>query len=664
MSLLVAANVGYAIGDRVLLDGASLTVEADDRIGIVGRNGSGKSTLLRLLEGSLLPDSGSITRQRNLRLGYLPQEPDLSPGLTLRQEAAKAFEELTELHHQLDDLYARMAQATGPSLEKLLRQQDVLEKKIDALGGYAIDHRIDAVLHGLGFSTAQFDVPVSGLSGGQAARLSLAKLLLAEPDVLLLDEPTNHLDIEGRLWLEKFLTTSFAGAVLLISHDRRLLDNVVTRIEEVEQGRLIDYPGNYATFRKLRKERMIAQLRAYENEQTRFRQEEAFIRKYKAGQRAKQARGRESRLNREKTASSLERPLELDTFSFDLPKAPRTGDIVLSARNITKAYLLEDGSSQVLFDDLSLSIGRGERWALIGPNGAGKTTLVRTLLGEVAPDSGTVKRGTNLIVGYFRQSHEGLPLDKPVYRYLQDVIRKECEGVTLSEQQARDLAGAFLFSGAEQEKELGVLSGGERARAVLAGLLASAKNLLVLDEPTNHLDIPSAERLEEALSPTNGYDGTLVLISHDRALIDATCDHLLIFDGRGHVELYPGNYSQWRDHQRAKAAAATPAKNTPKRPPAPSTNAASGHTGASDNASSHTKEASASRKKNKFSWMQPEQLEERMGEIQAHIALLDEQLGDVELWKDAAKVKALQTQRQQLADELDLLEEAWLLKMD
>ena len=358
MSLLVAANIGYSIGDLVLLDGASLTIEADDRVGVVGRNGSGKSTLLRLLTGSIKPDSGSITRQRGLRIGYLSQEPNLTPGCTLREEAAKAFDTLGRLHKELDALFVTMESATGDTLDSLLRRQDMLEKKIHALGGYAVDHRIDAVLHGLGFASAQFDIPVEGLSGGQCARLSLAKLLLDDPDVLLLDEPTNHLDIEGRLWLERFLTGEFSKSVVLISHDRRLLDNVVTRIEEVEQGRLIDYPGNYAKFRKLRQERKIAQKRAYENEQTRFRQEEAFIRKYKAGQRSKQARGRESRLNREKVASSLERPIELDTFSLTLPRAPRTGDIVITARNISKAYPLEDGRKKVLFHDLTLAGGR------------------------------------------------------------------------------------------------------------------------------------------------------------------------------------------------------------------------------------------------------------------------------------------------------------------
>ena len=653
MSVLVAANIHYTIGDLMILSGASLAVEAGDRIGVVGRNGSGKSTLLRMLAGALSPDAGAITRQRNTRVGYLAQEPDLQPGRSLRDEAETAFGELHALHEQLEAIHHDMGEATGDELDRLMRRHDDLELRIAAAGGYAISHNIDAVLHGLGFTDAQFGVPVEGLSGGQRARLALAKLLLDEPDVLLLDEPTNHLDIDGRLWLESFLTTEFSGAVIIISHDRRLLDNVVTRIEEVEQGRLIDYPGNYAKFRQLREERRTAQLRAYENQQVRFKQEEAYIRKYKAGQRAKQAKGRESRLDREKLSSTLERPIELSTFRFELPKAERAGDIVVSARGLSKAYTLEDGSRKVLFDDLTLSVSRGERWAIVGPNGAGKTTIVRALLGEMEPDAGSSKLGSNVKIGYFRQSHEWIDPDKQVFRYLQDVIRRENPGAMMSEQAARDLAGAFLFTGAEQEKELGVLSGGERARAVLAGLMASSKNLLVLDEPTNHLDIQSAERLEESLGCEGGYDGTLILISHDRALIDATCDHLLMLDGKGGAEIYFGNYSQWREH---KAAQLTGANQRP-RAAAPQMAA---QTGAAPARPATPKEKSKSR----FSWMRVEQIEERMGELQAEMGLLDDRLADVELWQDPERAAGVRSAREGLQAELDELEAEWLRKAE
>ena len=565
MSVLAATNLTFAYGDLFVLDGVTLSVEPTERIGLVGRNGTGKTTLLKLLGSRLKPDQGSVTIQRGCRLGYLQQDPDLDPDLTLRDAAEEAFATLHDLHRQLDEVFARMEGAAGEELERLLKAQARLEHEIDAAGGYVVDHKIDAVLHGVGFFDSQFKIRVGDLSGGQRGRLALARLLLQEPDVLLLDEPTNHLDIDGRLWLEGYLIDEYRGAVVMVSHDRYMLERVVSRIIETEHARLVEYPGTYHEFHKLRTEHRLAQLRAWENQQTKFRQEEGFIRRYKEGQRAKQARGRLSRLERAKSDSDLEKPVELATFKLALPKAERTGDLVIVARSLSKGYTNDDGSRKVLFNSLDLTIGRGERWGVIGCNGSGKTTLVRCLLGELEPDSGTAKAGTNLHVGYYRQVQEGIDPELPVFRYIQKAILKERPDTPMSEQEARNLAGAFLFSGLDQEKPMGQLSGGERSRAVLATLVASGKNLLVLDEPTNHLDIPSAERLEEALSPRKGgYEGALILISHDRALIDATCEHLLVFDGVGGVEIYHGNYSQWHAHH-----ASHPPHSPPTPPPLP-----------------------------------------------------------------------------------------------
>ncbi|MAY73971.1 MAG: ABC transporter, partial [Phycisphaerae bacterium] len=531
MPLLAATNIELSYGERRVLDRVSLSVEDGERVGVVGRNGGGKSSLMRILAGELKPDSGTVSLAQGRRLGYLTQDPRLPARETLRGATETAFAELHRLHERLDEVFQNMAGAEGEALEKLMRDQDRIEKQIEAAGGYAIDHKIDQVLHGLGFTDAQFSIPVEGLSGGQKARVALAKLLLEEPQILLMDEPTNHLDIQGRIWLETFLKDQFKGAVILISHDRYLLDNVVHRIIEVEPvpgqgGRLIDYPGNYRAFREQRADRILTQQRAWEKQQTAFKREEAFIRKYKAGQRAKQAKGRESRLDRAKEATTIEKPLELDVMKLSLPKAERTGELVAVGRGLSKRYTNDEGE-RVLFDELDVTIERGQRWGVIGPNGAGKTTLVRCLLGEIPLDAGAITLGTKLAIGYFRQTHEGLNPEMTIVRYLQDAVAKQCEGVRLSEQQARDLAGAFLFSGQTQEKELGLLSGGERSRAVLAALFATAKNVLVLDEPTNHLDIPSAERLEEALrrAPTPAelaldenagrdqgmFDGTLIL---------------------------------------------------------------------------------------------------------------------------------------------------------
>ncbi|MBX3323329.1 MAG: ABC-F family ATP-binding cassette domain-containing protein [Phycisphaeraceae bacterium] len=661
MPVVAATNIAHSFGNDIILENCSISVEPGERIGLVGRNGAGKSTLLRILSGRLKPDSGLVSSQRGITVSYLEQDPRLTPGQTLKDEAEAAFNALHELHIELHKVFDEMASATGETLARLLRRQEDLERRIEAAGGHAIDHRITEVLHGLGFTTEQFALPVEALSGGQRSRLALARVLLEQPDLMLLDEPTNHLDIAGRVWLERFLRDEYKGAVVLVSHDRYLLDNVVDRILETELGRLIEYPGNYHTFRKLRAERRIAQQRAYENQQVQFKREEAFIRKYKAGQRAKQARGRESRLERLREDTSLERPVELATLRLNLPKAERSGDLVVTARGLSKSYTDDDGSKKVLFHDLDVQISRGERWGIIGPNGAGKTTLVRTLLGLIDPDSGTTKLGTKLVIGYYSQMHDDLDPERPVYQYLQAIVRKECPSQALSEQAARDLAGAFLFSGSDQEKPMGVLSGGERTRAVLAGLMASAKNLLILDEPTNHLDIPSAERLEQTLSrgeEGGGFDGTLVIISHDRAFLDATCDHLLILDGRGGAEVFPGTYAEW---DRFIAARSSPSPES--RPAPPPQRAAPAAAASSGPQPAHHSDTSA-RKKSKFSWMRVEQIEQRIHELSLRVRTIDADLADPDVWKDVERANALTEERDSLAIEISQLEEEWIRKSE
>ncbi len=655
MPILTATNISHAYGDRPILQGVSLSIEPTDRIGIVGRNGAGKTTLMKILTGQIKPDSGQVVLQRGCRVGYLHQDHNLDPTETLREAAEGAFEELHRLHQELNHLFEQMADAQGDALDRMLKRQVELESAIEAAGGYAIEHKIEEVLHGVGFTDAQFGIKVANLSGGQKGRLALARLLLESPDVMLLDEPTNHLDIDGRLWLEDYLTNQFKGAVVMVSHDRYLLDAVVTRIIETEQCRLIDYPGNYEDFRRLRAERRLVMHRAYEAQQSRIKKEEEYIRRYKAGQRARQAAGREKRLDREKRDNLLERPMEMAELKLNLPKAERSGDIVVSARKISKAYTNAEGHQKVLFKDLDLTISRGERWGVIGPNGAGKSTLIRCLLGETPVDAGTVRMGSNVKVGHYRQTHEHIPTDVPVYRYLQNVILKEAPHAALSEQQARNLAGAFLFSGEEQEKELGVLSGGERSRAVLAGLLASAKNLLILDEPTNHLDISSAERLEEALTlDEEGYDGTLILISHDRALIDATCDHLLVLDGKGNAEIFAGSYSEWHEKEleRKKLAARQEAEEKERREAAERRRKAQAE-------ANKKQEPKSGPSTNALARLKTEQLEQKIETIQQRIKEIDAQLGEPDVWRDVKKSTQLSDERTRLMNELEPLEFEW-----
>ncbi len=652
MSLVTVNHVRFGHGINILLDGVVLAVEDGEKIGLVGRNGCGKSTLLKIIAGKIQPDHGTVGLQRGIRIGYLEQEPKLDPSHTLRSAAAAAFGRLDEIHRELDGIYEEMATAQGVELDRLLAKQTALDTEFDRLGGHATDHKVDAVLHGLGFIDAQFATPVTALSGGQRARLGLAKLLLEQPDLLMLDEPTNHLDIAGRRWLEDFLADEFAGAVLVVSHDRWLLDRVVHNIVEIDQGVIHEYPGNYADFVNLRRERMELQARVHDKQQDKIRAETQYIMRYKAGQRAKQARGRATRLERYKENELVERPMELDAMDIDLPRAPDLGDRAVEAHRLSKAF-----GARTLFHDLELLIKPGERVGIIGPNGCGKTTLVKILLGELQADTGELKVAPRLRAGWFRQTHDHLDPVLTVWEYLQQAVPPRSNGLKLNEQEARNLAGAFLFSGEAQEKPLGALSGGERTRAVIAGLVAGANNILVLDEPTNHLDIPSAERLEQALAPRSehgGFDGALLLISHDRALLESTCDRLISFDGEGSVEMFQGRYSEWESKRVQREASALAAKRDssvkerakPALSPAPLPKPA-------------VRAAPAPSKSTYAKWSD-DKLNSEIAQSNDRMEAIDRDLAEPSSLRDGNRVKALTMERTQLQSKLSALEDEWL----
>ncbi len=634
MSLLSLANVHHAFGNHVVLDGVTLSIESGEKIGLVGRNGSGKTTLMKVMLKGLTPDAGAVQVQRSARVGYVSQDPDFDPADTVRDAAERAFATLHDLHVQLKEVFEHMAEVTGKELEKMMRRQTALEEKIEAAGGYVIDHKIDATLHGLGFPDEQFGLNVQVLSGGQKSRLALAKLLLQSPDLLLLDEPTNHLDIDGRQWLENFLVQEYRGAVVLVSHDRWLLDRVIKRVVQIDRGIVREYPGNYSKYVQLRDQQQFTEARTYEKQLDKIRAEEQFIRRYKAGQRSKQAKGRESRLERFKRDELIDRPVSDGVMNLRLPNASRSGDQVAVAESIAKRY-----DVNVLFEDFSITVMRGDRIGIIGPNGVGKTTLIQCLLGELDQDEGTVSLGSRLSIGFYRQLHEHLDMELSVWEYLQSVIVSVDGQARASEQQARDLAGAFLFSGDEQDKPLGNLSGGERSRAVLAGLVSSAKNLLVLDEPTNHLDIPSAVRLEHVLRLGGDYQGTLLLVTHDRALLEATCDKLLIFEGCGKVRLFHGRYSQWaaqKETAQRSEVAAQPRPVRKKRPPKAKAPIESG-----------------------LGRLSLYKLEQRIEELEGRKTEIDSEILDPKVYQDGRRCKALQQERVGLVAELSEVEKEW-----
>ncbi|MEM1209492.1 MAG: ABC-F family ATP-binding cassette domain-containing protein [Planctomycetota bacterium] len=681
MALLSVANLVFGYGNEPLLDGVSLTVAAGEHVGLVGRNGCGKSTLLKLiaqLPGLNPPLSGQVQLARQASAGYLRQEHQFDWSLTLRQEAGRAFAHLAKLHEDLEKTAHDMGDADGEKLDALLKRYEQLEEKINAAGGYAVDHKIDAILLGLGLPKQTWEVNTADLSGGQKARLSLAKLLLAEPDVLLLDEPTNHLDIAGRQWLEEFLA-SYAGAVVLISHDRWMLDRVVRKIYELEKGRLVEYPGNYTQYRELRQTRYLEQQRSYEKQQTKIKQEQAFIDRYRAGQRSKQAQGREKKLARYVEQNTIEAPPELDVMKLNFGRIPRCADRVFQVHNLTKNY---DGKK--LFNGFTLEIHRGDRVGIIGPNGAGKSTLIKCLLGELTPDTGTTKPGTGLDVGHFKQTHENLNLDLTVVDYLKVVLPETAE------QGARDLAGAFLFRGQEQDRPMAGFSGGERARAVLAGLVAGGHNVLVLDEPTNHLDIPSAERMEEALSQYTakrqgysskgdvGVEGTLILISHDRTLLDALCDQIIALDGEGHITHFLGNYTEYHDALEAgKIKGFTPGPHAPgsdngsaeakKKPAEPEKTKTSGAPKKSKNKNKSPNRQTAkspNQRRGSASKISQAKLESTIEKLESRLHEIDFAMLTPEVYENGDKLAELKAEREKVQTELTPLESEWAARAE
>ncbi|QDU71132.1 ribosomal protection-like ABC-F family protein [Mucisphaera calidilacus] len=661
MSLLTVANLVFGYGERIILDGVNISVAAGEHVGLVGRNGCGKSTLLRLVAGleKQEPEAGQIQLARGTIAGYLHQDPNLDVDKTLLEEARTAFETLDQLHDDLGDVAEQMASAQGDELEVLLKRYERIEHRIESMGGYAVDHRVEEILMGLGIEKQTFDVKVRDLSGGQRGRLALAKLLLSGPDILLLDEPTNHLDIAGRQWLEQFLG-GYEGAVILISHDRWMLDRVVTKIYELERGRMVEFPGNYQQYREQREQRTITQARAYEKQQTKIKQEQSFIDRYRAGQRSRQAQGRERRLERYKDAELLEKPVELKSMSLTFAPNRRSGDIVLRTKNLGMTY-----DDKPLFRGVEIEVNRGECIGVIGPNGAGKSTLIRCLLEEQQPTEGTASLGASVDVGHFRQTHDHLNLSETVIEYLRRFTPNDLE------QEARDLAGAFLFSGDSQDKPLSVLSGGERGRAVLAGLMTGGHNLLVLDEPSNHLDIPSAERLEEALhtyaKEEQGYstvekktgNGTLLLITHDRMLLDRVVDRLLILDGRGGWSLFQGTYSEYAASLEAAPLLDTgeqTRKNKPKSKPEAS------QPQANNTESKKPGKQSKPRGKSRggVTKLSQKALEEKIETLETRIAELDQQLADPDLYRDASAFSKVHDDRMKLATELEPLEAEWM----
>jgi ATP-binding cassette subfamily F protein 3 len=554
-TILSVNNLGKSYATNVVFSGVTFQVMERERVGLVGVNGAGKSTILRILAGIEAPDTGSVVPQTGLRIAYQAQEARFERRHTLREAALDAFRDVRRLSDTMASLEQEMSRASGAQLDALLERYADVSARFDASGGYDIEHRTDQVLAGLGFTERDQEVSVDQLSGGQRTRLSLARALLAGPDLLLLDEPTNHLDLTALAWLEGFLR-SWNRAVVVVSHDRFFLDRVTERTLDLSFGRLEDYRAGYSRYLELRKERVATRKAQYEAQREFIARTEEFIRKYKAGQRSREARGRQTRLSR---LERLEKPREHVGLRLGLDGGPRSGRSVLTTSELTVGYPPRAGEpeSQMLVRTPELVIERGDRVALIGPNGEGKTTLLRTIIGEIQPLAGWLQFGTNVKPAYYAQGHEGLDLS-------QTPLSAILSTHPMSEEDARSLLGSFLFSGDHVFKPISALSGGERSRLALARLTLERANLLVLDEPTNHLDIASREALEEVLA---GFEGTILFVSHDRYFIDRLATRLWVIEN-GYLRTYLGNYSDYLHQlEREQARSSWPAEAASERRP-------------------------------------------------------------------------------------------------
>jgi len=519
-------KLSVEFGGNPLFDDITYVINKRDRIALIGKNGAGKSTMLKIIAGLQAPSSGVVNRPRDLTIGYLPQQMQLSDVRTVRQEAEQAFAHVIEMKKRIDRMNEELAERTDYDSEDY---QELIERVSAATEQYALmensnyQAELERTLLGLGFLRSDFDRPTSEFSGGWRMRVELAKLLLQRPDVLLLDEPTNHLDIESIQWLENFLATR-ANTVVLVSHDRAFIDNVTNRTIEISMGRIYDYQVNYSKYVELRRERLAQQQRAYENQQKQIQDTEAFIERFRY--KATKAVQVQSRIKQLEKIERIEVD-EIDTSHINLrfPPAPRSGDYPVIADDVTKRY-----GDHTVFEHATFTIKRGEKVAFVGKNGEGKSTLVKCIMGEI-PFEGTLKIGHNVKIGYFAQNQASL-LDGSLTVF--DTIDRVAVGDIRTK--IRDILGAFMFGGEASEKKVSVLSGGEKTRLAMIRLLLEPVNLLILDEPTNHLDMTTKDILKSAIAD---FDGTVIVVSHDREFLDGLVSKVYEFGG-GRVKEHLG----------------------------------------------------------------------------------------------------------------------------
>jgi ATP-binding cassette subfamily F protein 3 len=634
------SNISVSFGGKPVLRDISWRVGDRDRVGLVGPNGSGKTTLLRLIRGEIGSDAGEVACTKGTTFGYLPQEQLTLSGRTLTDEVMTVMGELTRAEKRLRELEHRMADIPpeGPEHDRVMAEYARLHHAFEVGGGFSVEARVAHVLAGLGFSEGDRARMTEEFSGGWQMRIALAKLLLEKPSVLLLDEPTNHLDLESIIWLEEYLTT-YPGAVVMVSHDRSFLDRVVSRISELGVEGLVDYRGGWTAYRGEREKRREVLLATRRQQERRVAHLQSFVDRFRA-HKAKAAMVR-SRIKMIEKIELVEVPREHKRIHFKFPQPPRGGAVTVALRGIRKAY-----GDNVVFDGVGLEIGRGERVAFVGRNGAGKSTLMGIIGGRVPFDAGHRKLGHNVTVEYFGQD-PGKNLDHS------RTVLEELESVSPDEMRPRlrNLLGAFLFSGDDVEKKVGVLSGGEKSRLVFAKMLLRPANLLLLDEPTNHLDVSAREVLEEALE---AYQGTICFVSHDRSFMDGIASKVLEIEG-GRLKAYLGNYGDylWTKEREAEEAAGAAE---------PREASAGERSGGPKSREQKRREAEERRRRSTAKRRARDERRRVVNEIAAseeRVEAIEISLADPSVHADGARMKELVNEQRALRSRIDELYERW-----
>ena len=627
MIILSAQNVAKSFGVNEVLRDVSFTLQQGDRMGLVGVNGCGKSTLMRIIAGLETPDSGEIAMVRGTRVGYLAQQDMVTHGASVWDELQKVFEPVFEMEKRLRALEAEMAHAHEDAVRfnRLSSDYDRLSRAFEEADGYAWKSLVSGVLNGLGFKPTQYEQSVDSLSGGEKTRLCLARLLLQKPDLLLLDEPTNHLDMETLQWLENYLS-AYRGSVLVISHDRYFLDHVCTGMVEILMGVSEQYSGNYTRYIAQRQERFETRIRAYELQQKEIERQQAIIARYRMFNREKSIRAAESREKALERMEKLDKPVDERSIRFSFEARRRTGEDVLMVREVSKSF-----GEKHLFSGLTLHVRAGDRVALIGPNGVGKSTLIKLIVGEESPDTGDIRYGANVDIGYYDQHQSSLHPEKTVLDEVWDRFPR------MEQSDVRGALGMFLFTGDDVFQPIKTLSGGEKGRVALTALMLRKDNLLMLDEPTNHLDMDSREVLEDALSD---FGGTIITVSHDRYFINRVANRIIEMRPDGVTE-YMGNYDDYVER-----------KNRPVEQ-----EAVAGKT------RTELDKEKRREKLNKQALRQlkvrAQEAERAVGLKEEEIAQLEAQMADPDLYADASRFAEINRAYQKAQAELPLLYEQW-----